>query len=530
MSRRGAVFVLCLVVVSVTTAGTAAATVRGSPDISASLQDDTVVAGEETTLDVVLVNSGDLDLGSARNPALNSEVTTARGLTVDVRDGNVPISVSTGARSLGSLSTGTPTTASFDISVDEDAEPGTYRVPVELEYDYYNLISERAGARSTGSSSPTRYVTVTVSDDASFDVTNVAADTQVGSSGPVAVTVENTGQTTANNSEVTLSSQNGELTFGDRSDSTRSVDSWEPGEDRTFRYDISATEDAQAESYPFQLSVAFDNSDGVRKASTGTAVSITPDPEQTFTISDIVSSLQVGSDGVLEASVINNGPRDADNVVLTWESDQRNLSPQETQVSVGDLAAGSSKRVSFNVDVTDAGQPGRNQFDFTASFRGSGGERERSDTLEIRAGIAPDSPEFELEAANTSIGAGQSDTIQITVTNTRDVALTDISAQLFADSPISADDDEAFIPALDPSESETLTFSLSSDGSALEKSYPLSVDFEYTEPDGDTVLSDTYNVAIDVTDSSGDGGVPVGLIGLLTLGGFVGVLVWYRRR
>ena len=308
MSRRGAVFVLCLVVVSVTTAGTAAATVRGSPDISASLQDDTVVAGEETTLDVVLVNSGDLDLGSARNPALNSEVTTARGLTVDVRDGNVPISVSTGARSLGSLSTGTPTTASFDISVDEDVEPGTYRVPVELEYDYYNLISERAGARSTGSSSSTRYVTVTVSDDASFDVTNVAADTQVGSSGPVAVTVENTGQTTANNSEVTLSSQNGELTFGDRSDSTRSVDSWEPGEDRTFRYDISATEDAQAESYPFQLSVAFDNSDGVRKASTGTAVSINPDPEQTFSMSDIVSSLQIGSDGVLEVSVTNNGP------------------------------------------------------------------------------------------------------------------------------------------------------------------------------------------------------------------------------
>ena len=530
MSRRGAVFALCLVVVSVTTAGTAAATVRGSPDISASLQDDTVVAGEETTLDVVLVNSGDLDLGSARNPALNSEVTTARGLTVDIRDGNAPISVSTGARSLGSLSTGTPITASFDISVDDDAEPGTYRVPVELEYDYYNLISERGGARSTGSSSPTRYVTVTVSDDASFDVTNVASDAQVGSSGTVTVTVKNTGQTAANNSEVTLASQNGELTFGERSESTRSVDFWAPGADRTFRYDISATEDAQAESYPFQLSVAFDNLDGIRKASTGTAVSITPDPEQTFSMSDIVSSLQIGSDGVLEVSVTNNGPRNADNVVLTWESDQRNLSPRETQVSVGDLAAGSSKRVSFNVDATDAAQPGRNQFDFTASFRGSGGDRERSDTLEIRAGIAPDSPEFELEATNMSIGAGQSDTIQVTVTNTRDVVLTDITAQLFADSPISTDDDEAFIPELGPGESETLTFSLSSDGSALEKSYPLSFDFEYTDSDGDTELSDTYNVAIDVTDSDDGSSVPVGLIGLLTLGGVIGGLVWYRRR
>ena len=123
------------VVVLVTTAGTATAAVTGSPDIRVTFDDNTVAAGEETTLDVVLQNSGDLDSGSSTNPSLNSEVTTARGLTVDIESNDAPLSVTTSQRAVGDLVTGSPTTVSFGVSVDENAEPGVYRVPVALEYD-----------------------------------------------------------------------------------------------------------------------------------------------------------------------------------------------------------------------------------------------------------------------------------------------------------------------------------------------------------------------------------------------------------
>jgi len=507
---------LLTVAVLVIAAGPATAAVIGSPDISVSLQEDTVAAGEETTLDVVLVNSGDIDTGSAQNPALNSEVTTARGLTVEARDGNAPISVTTGTRSIGTLGTGAPTTASFDISVDEDADPGTYSVPVELSYDHYRLISD-SGTRDQSSVTRTRTVSVTVSDDATFDVTNVSSNAQVGSSGTVAVTVENTGQTAANNSEVTLASQNGELTFGERSASTRSVDSWAPGTEQTFRYDITAAEDAQAEPYPFNLTVAFDNPDGVLKQSTSTSLSIAPDPEQTFSLSDVESSLRAGSEGTIEGTLTNEGPRDVDNVVLNWQSDQSNISPQETQVAVGNLATGETAPVSFSVDATDSAQAGSKQFDFTATFRNTDGDREESDTIEIQAPVEQDTPEFDLGSNGTSIGVGQSGNIDITVTNTREMTLTDIEAQLFASSPISTDDDTAFISELGPGESETLTFSVSAEGSALTKTYPVSLDFQYDEPDGDTKLSDSYSEPIEVTESDSGGGSPLVLVGGLVL-------------
>jgi hypothetical protein len=517
---------LLAVAALVIAAGTAAATVRGSPQITASLQDDTVAAGEETTLEVVLVNSGDIEFSSGQDAGQTSAVTTARGLTVEMKDSNAPISITTGTRSLGSLGTGAPTTTAFDISVDENAEPGTYRVPVELNYRYYNLVSD-GGARSESSVTRTRYVTVTVSDDATFDVTNVSSSAQVGTSGTVAVTVENTGQTAANNSEVTLASQNGELTFGERSESTRSVDSWAPGERRTFRYDVSATDDAQADSYPFQLSVAFDNSDGVRKESTGTSVSITPDAEQTFSLSDVESTLRAGEEGTITATVTNDGPRAVDNAVIDWNSDKSNLSPQETQVAVGDLDTGASTQVTFTVDATDSAEAGSKQFDFVASYRNTEGDREESDTLEAQAEVRPSQDEFSLDSANTSIGVGQSGNVEITVTNTRNVTFSDITAKVFASSPISADDDEAYIDALGPGESTTITFSVSAEGSALQKAYPISLDFRYDEPDGDSSISDTYREQISVTEPNGGGGLPLTAIGgvalvlVLAVGGYM---------
>jgi hypothetical protein len=524
MNKRPLVLVLVAAAL-VLAAGTATAVARGSPDITATLQDDTVAAGEETTLEVVLVNSGDLDLGDEQNPSLNNEVTTARGLTVDIGDGEAPISITTGTRSLGSLPTGAPTTASFDISVDENAEPGTYDVPVVLSYDYYSQISN--GVRQQRSVTRTQTVTVTVSDDATFDVTNVSSNAQVGSSGTVAVTVENTGQTAANNSEVTLSSQNGELTFGERTESTRSVESWAPGERRTFRYDISATEDAQVESYPFRLNVAFDNPDGVRKESTGTSVSITPDTEQAFSLSDVESTLRAGEEGTITATVTNDGPRAVDNVVLNWNSDKNNLSPQETQVAVGNLEAGASTEVSFTVDATDSVEAGQKQFDFVASYRNTDGDREESDTLEAQARVRPGQDEFSIDSANTSVAVGQSGNIEITVTNTRNRTFSDITAKLFASSPINADDDEGYIDALGPGESETITFSVSAGGDALQKSYPVSIDFRYDEPDGDSSISDTYRVPVEVTDPNGGDGLPLTAIGgvalvlVLAVGGYM---------
>ena len=627
--------VAALVVLS----GTALAAVTGSPDIDATLVDNTVAPGEETTLDVVLVNSGTVNSGST-NDNLNNEVTTARGLTVNMNTGGAPITVQTNKQAIGTFPEGT-TEVPFDISVDDDAKPGTYTIPVRLEYEYTDFISEEDGGRDEQSTTETIDVRLKISEQATFDVVSVDSNARVDSTGAVAVTVENTGKEAATDASVTLTSRSQDLTVGGAEAGSRFVESWDTGEQRTFRYRVGAASDAEPDAYEFGLAVEFDDEEGVRQTSPESSVGITvdraqaftvtdiqsdapigssgtyevtfrnegpvvanlatvnlvsessdvsfgrsssanqfigtwepgeertvsveanvssdaretvyalsatigyqdsegdsaasdpiplglqPAPEQAFELSDVDASLRAGTDGRIRGTLTNVGDRPVQNVVLHWESDHSNLSPQETQYAVGDLDPGESATVEFGVDVSDNADAGPRQFDFSTSYRAPDGEREQGDTIELRAAVESSTDEFDVDVGNTTVGAGQSTTIELTITNTRNERLTDISAKLFADSPISVSDDEAFVQGLDPGQSATIRFGISASGGAMAKSYPVSLDFQYEEPDGDTPISDTYRVPLEVTERDGGGGLPlgtiavVGLVAVVAIGGYV---------
>ena len=140
-------------------------------------------------------------------------------------------------------------------------------------------------------------------------------------------------------------------------------------------------------------------------------------------------------------------------------------------------------------------------------------------------------PVFAVERVSGAIEAGGSGVVELRVTNRDDEPVSDISAKLFTDDPMDSSDDEAFIDGLDPGESATIKFALSAGGEALEKPYPVNLDFQYDEADGDTLLSDTYTVSIEVTQPSG-GGLPIGLLVgvVVVLAVVAGAVIVYRRR
>jgi hypothetical protein len=118
--------------------------------------------------------------------------------------------------------------------------------------------------------------------------------------------------------------------------------------------------------------------------------------------------------------------------------------------------------------------------------------------------------------------------MNVTVRNQGSETLSDISANLFAETPITADDDSGFISQLEPGESATLRFSLSASGSALETTYPVSVDFQYDEPDEDTKLSNTYKIAVSVDEGEeGEGGLPLIPIVVTAV---IGIVAFYAYR
>jgi len=506
----------------------AMAAVTGSPDLSAHLSDNRVTPGEEATLGIVIQNTGELN--SSGSSTLNSEVTTARGVTVDVNDGKAPISVNTATQAIGNVPEGATDPIEFQIDVEQDAEPGTYRVPVDVEYEYYSAISENGNSRNADTEDERFYVTLEVRDEARFEVVNVSSGARVGETGTVALTVENTGSEAAIVGDLTVTADNTATTFQESESAVRYFENWSVDERRTLTYRLNTGGSADSASYSFQLSGEYEGPDGQTRTSETERFGITPHPEQSFAIEGVESTLRVGDEGHLRGQVENTANTTVENVVIEWVSEQQNVSPSETEYAVGTLGPGESTEIDFEVEISDGAGSGPRQVTFVADYRDSDGDAQRSDEIDVQAAVEPSADEFEVEVTNASLEAGSGSQITLQLTNAGEQELTDISAQVFASSPISTTDSESFVSSLGPGESTELTFGVAAASGALEKQYPLSLDFQYEEPDGDTSISDSYRFAVDVAQPEESGGSPLPLIvvGLVVVALVVGYLRYYR--
>jgi hypothetical protein len=624
--------ILAVVVVIALLPGSATAAVQGSPDLSVTLENDTVDPGTDTTLRVKLVNEGDLKFGSDRNPTLNKQVTTARGVNISLDTSDAPFEVETDSRTVGRLPQGSSPALGFQVSVPEDVSPGTYTVPVTVSYTHTYLINEQTDARHTRDIERTFEVTVEVRETPRFRVVEAENDIRVGATGTVDLTVRNVGSAPARETSVAVTSRNGDISVGGVQSASRFVGSWGAGENRTISYQATAAPDAAAQRYAFTATASYETDDGASGQSGPLRFAVRPAPEQRFVVESATSdvavgedgnvsvtlrndgptrvrdatvelasdqsfiqfgnasrvrrfvgswapdetrtvefevqaapnaeprsyalttavtyrdsdgdrqrvrggslgvapapepaepsfalsnrsgTLRVGADGQLRGTVVNRGDAVADDATVTLRSPGSGLTAETTEVPVGDLAPGERASFAFDLSVSADAAAGPRQFTLVPEYRNEDDDLRTGDALTLRRSIREERDTFGVEATNGSVAPGDTTAYTVAVTNTGDEPVRDISAKLFADDPATAIDDEAYVPALAPGESATLTFEVEAGGDAMPKAYPLSVDLQYDDADGDTEVADSKQLALNVVEpsDSGGGGLPVTLLG-----------------
>jgi uncharacterized membrane protein len=266
------------------------------------------------------------------------------------------------------------------------------------------------------------------------------------------------------------------------------------------------------------MAVGYDTDETTGATQTNT-VGVVPDDDQTFTFENIDSSLRVAQDGTLRGTFTNVGPNAVQNVVVTLDPPNRNVEVLEPEVALGDLDAGESVEVAFDVEVASAARSGPRQFSLQTNYETLDDDERQADPIQFRQSIDPRRDVFGVEA-DANVSAGSSSRIVLSVTNQRNETVTDVSAKLFASSPLSTSDDEAYIDELEPGETVEVPFRISASGSAMQKEYPVSVDFQYVDSAGETRLSESYRVPVTVQESSGGlfGSVaPAGALGFAPL-------------
>ncbi len=507
-------------------AQTADRQIRGSPVLDLFLSQRTVPSGAESTATVDILNTGEMEMGNDLDP----RVTTARGLTLEVDDDDVPISVGDGTTVVGDVRTdASPVSVPLDVTVPDDVPDGEYEVEVTARYQYtfevipeFNNHKDRRGIDRFD-------VTIVVDDGARFAVLDTETDAQVGGSGDVTVTMANVGDEVARDAVVTGTTTTSEAVVGDGS-AESFVGDWEPGENRTVTFDSTVTSAFGGGAYALSTTVDYRDRDGIESTSPSSRAGVVPIPEQSFALSDVEGTLEVGYSGTVSGTLTNEGPLDVDDAVLVADSGSTRVSLGESRYALPEVPAGESVSFAFDADVSGIADSGPRQFRFTTEYTSGDATIAVDETRRIE--VAPRRPEFDLTVDDSTIPAGETRRITVEITNQRPETLSAINAALYADSPLTAVNDEAFVAELAPGESTEVWFEVAAASDASVETHPIEIDFRYDDERGNDRISDITQLPIEVTEPTDDGGLPVTtiLVGVVVIAAVAGAVVWYRRR
>lgn len=544
--RAVSAFLIPLLVASVLTVpvGPVAAQseqVIGSPGISASVADNRLSPSEQTTLAVTLSNSGQVERSGPAQ--FVEQVSTARNVQVSIAESRIdaPIEVNTGTITLGALQNGGVQQATFSIETGEDLKPGTYTIPIEVSYSYTHFVNYDTSASGysnieyvDGTRTKTIEATVVVEQQPSFSITPSSnSELTAGGTDTFEFTISNDGRQQARDIAVQFSSQNPTVRFGSASQASAEtsvfIPSLAPGESYNGSVRVTSTDGATEGYAPIQATVSYETPAGIAETSDAITVGQRLQAEQRFSFSDVSSTLRAGDEGNLTATLHNQGPTMVSDAVVSIQANTNGIQLERTEFAVGSLASGESETIRFPITVSDSVDAGPYQFSHTVTYQDRIGTEQRSNSLNTRVQIASQRATFTVSDANTPIQVGASEQVAFNITNNGDKTLRNINAKAFVDAPLTLNADTAYIPTLEPGETATVTFEVSAGSGAALQPQPIEMDFQYEQPDGETVLSDTYQVAIELTPST-ESGLPIPLI----VGGVVVLLVVagliYRRR
>jgi hypothetical protein len=543
--------------------------VRGEPELDLAAPNNRIGPSERTRLTVLVSNAGELD---RTGPApLMDRVTAARNVKLTVLEGEIeaPIEVKSGTVLLSALPNGRQANASFALETGDDLQPGTYRIPIRVEYEHTSSVIYRTDP-TTGTASivdtsddwtdDRHYIKLVVDESPRFEVVaEQSRNLYAGDTGQLNVTIRNVGSATASDATLRLQSRSPVVFFGSQTRPQRNTSLFlselAPGETHTTSVDVGATGEATRGSYPVGARVVYRNENEVRGASNPMQLGVTVRPERQFALQNLTAHrLRVGEDdAVVTGRIVNRGPAPARNAVVTLATGSAGPSagtsasaaagavPAATaagpvtvvapESSVGTLAPGESRRVRFRVSVSGDADPGSQMFVARVEYENAAGDVRRSTSpLRQSLRVHPEQDTITVRDVNSTVTAGGSGLVRVTIENTGSRPISEANAKLFVNDPLSSSDNEAFLGRLEAGETRTVVFKLSASSQAVAKEYAGSIEVRYEDADGDTELTDGLQVGLPVRGD--DGGVPIPFVtagvGVLGLSGLV--FVYQRRR
>ncbi len=330
----------------------------GSPELSASLGGTNEISpGQEVQIAVVVENSG-LNQFKFVNTGLVSRddlPNTAKFLTVTLGAGDSPFIIKSDPQMLGDLKASSTATGRFTVRIPSDTPAGIYNLPVTLNYTYLQT-AEQYGVDTVQnfykSKEEVFQIPVRVRPDVRISiVSSEFRELNAGTEGSITLTVKNIGHEDGKKAILTLARNDGSPVIP--TEGSAYIGDFPAGASATAVFRASVSGSAEAQTYPLDVYVKYENSDGDTHSSDIETVGVPVGGKIEFTIVSEPETVSPGQKKTITVQYKNTGGATAYQAQARVSMVDPFTSNDDTAY-LGDVAPGEIKQATFLISADSA--------------------------------------------------------------------------------------------------------------------------------------------------------------------------------
>jgi hypothetical protein len=364
----------------------------GSPVLSASLSGiNEFSPGKEVLVAVVIENTGVNTVKYQKTSTINRDdlPNTAKFLTVTLEPGNSPLIIKTNPQMLGDLKASSTATGKFTVRIPSDAPAGDYKLPVKLNYTYM-YTAEQYGTDTIVYSYKTVDevfdISVTIKPDVRINV--VSADIQhlnAGTEGSINLRIKNIGHEDAKKAIITITRNDGSPVVP--TEGTAYIGDFPSGGTATAIFKASVANSAEAQTYPLDVYVKYENTEGDMVSSDIETIGVPVGGKIEFVIVSDPETVTPGQKKVITVRYKNTGGAVAHQAQARVSMVDPFTSNDDTAF-LGDVAPGEIKEASFLVTVSGTATPKQYGIDSEIRYRDAFDNQIISDPIKVSLNVS----------------------------------------------------------------------------------------------------------------------------------------------
>ena len=330
----------------------------GSPELSAYLGGiNEFSPGQEVQITVVIENSGLNQFKFVKTGIVDREdlPNTAKFLTVTLEPGDSPFIIKTDPQMLGDLKASSTATGKFTVRIPADTPAGIYNLPVKLNYTYLQT-AEQYGVDTVRNFYKTKEEVfdfpIRVKPDIRISVVSSEfRDLNAGTEGSITLQVKNIGHEDGKKTILTIARNDGSPVVP--TEGNAYIGDFPAGSTVTAVFRASVSDSAEAQTYPLDVSVKYENRDGDRISSDIETIGVPVGKKTEFIIVSEPVTMTPGQKKTITVSYQNTGGATAHRAQARVSMVDPFTSNDDTAY-LGDVAPGETKEASFLVSVDKA--------------------------------------------------------------------------------------------------------------------------------------------------------------------------------